>query len=83
MSMGLTETHLEHTVKLLEELVLLQPQTFTLPQLADMCAVSREGLRKHLMSNYLLGIDYFQKSEKAAISIKREVCIKIRRYYAK
>lgn len=79
--MGFSEVYLDQMTKLLEELVLLQPQTYTLPQLADMCAVSREGLRKHLMSNYRIGIDYFQKRESGAITIKRDVCIKIRRYY--
>lgn len=81
--MSFSEVYLNQMTKLLEELVLLQPQTYTLPQLADMCGVSREGLRKHLMSNYRHGIDYFQRTENSAITIKRDVCIKIRRFYAK
>lgn len=79
--MSANEIYLNRMTKLLEELVLLQPQTYTLPQLADMCGVTREGLRKHLMANYRHGIDYFQRSENASITIRRDICIKIRRYY--
>jgi hypothetical protein len=81
--MGLSEAKANQLVELLEELVLLQPNSYTLPQLADMCGVTREAIRQHLMSNFRFGIDFSQKSENATINIKRDVCIKIRRYYGK
>lgn len=65
----------------LDELTLMQPSLYTLSDLANMCNISNDTLRKYLIQRYRQGVDYFQKVNNGKITIARAIALEIRRYY--
>ena len=77
-----TEVLLSRAVKMLDEFMIMQPAHYTLSELANLCNVSNDTLRKHLITHYKSDRDYFQKVNNGKIIIVRAVALSIRRHYA-
>jgi len=75
------DEQLAQIVKQLEEFLLLQPSHYELSYLSTLCNKSRDTMRKHLITNYKDGLDYFQKKSNGKIFIQKATAINIRRYY--